>query len=45
MNFHIHDPMIAKIIVHDDTRASAMRKMGSVLDNMVCLGTVTNQDF
>ena len=40
-----YDPMIAKIIVHDDTRAAAMRKMGSVLDNMVCLGTVTNQDF
>ena len=40
-----YDPMIAKIIVHDETRAAAMRKMGSVLDNMVCLGTVTNQDF
>ena len=40
-----YDPMIAKIIVHDDTREGAMRKMGSVLDNMVCLGTITNQEF
>ena len=40
-----YDPMIAKIIVHDDTREGALRKMGSVLDNMICLGTITNQEF
>ena len=40
-----YDPMIAKVIVHDENRESAMRKMGFVMDQMVCLGTTTNQNF
>ncbi len=40
-----YDPMIAKIIVHGENRDSGLRKMGYVLDQMVCLGTVTNQNF
>ena len=40
-----YDPMIAKIIVHDENRENALRKMSYVLDQMVCLGTVTNQNF
>lgn len=40
-----YDPMIAKIIMHDATRAGAMRKMQYVLRNLVCQGMTTNQDF
>lgn len=40
-----YDPMIAKIIIHDDNRASAHRKLQYVLRNMICQGTTTNQDF
>ncbi|MEM1123245.1 MAG: biotin carboxylase N-terminal domain-containing protein [Bacteroidota bacterium] len=40
-----YDPMIAKIIVHDATRAGAMRKMQYVLKNLICQGMTTNQDF
>ncbi len=40
-----YDPMIAKIIVHDDTRLAAHRKMQYVLRNLVCQGITTNQDF
>ena len=40
-----YDPMIAKLIVWDFHRASAMRKMLYVLKNLVCLGMTTNQDF
>ncbi|MEM6318542.1 MAG: biotin carboxylase N-terminal domain-containing protein [Bacteroidota bacterium] len=40
-----YDPMIAKIIVHDQSRAAVMRKMQYVLRNMVCQGITTNQDF
>lgn len=40
-----YDPMIAKVIVHGENRESGLRKMGYVLDQMVCLGTVTNQNF
>ena len=40
-----YDPMIAKIIVHDATRSGAHRKMQYVLSNLICLGTITNQDF
>lgn len=40
-----YDPMIAKLIVWDENRAGAFRKMTYVLKNMVCAGTVTNQDF
>ncbi len=40
-----YDPMIAKLIVWDDSRQAAQRKMQYVLSNLVCLGTTTNQDF
>ena len=40
-----YDPMIAKLIVWDDTRQGAHRKMQYVLKNLVCLGTTINQDF
>jgi len=40
-----YDPMIAKLIVWDNTRDDAMRKMAYVLRNLVCTGTTTNQDF
>ena len=40
-----YDPMIAKIIVHDNDRESAQRKLKYVLRNMNCLGITTNQDF
>ena len=40
-----YDPMIAKLIVKDQERISAYRKMVYVLQNLVCLGVKTNQDF
>ena len=40
-----YDPMIAKLIVWDDNRFGAHRKMQYVLRNLVCLGTTTNQGF
>ncbi len=40
-----YDPMIAKLIVWDETRTDALRKMAFVLKNLVCTGTTTNQDF
>ncbi len=40
-----YDPMIAKLIVWDETRQGAHRKMQYVLRNLVCLGTTTNQNF
>ncbi len=40
-----YDPMIAKIIVHDTSRAAVMRKMKYVLKHLVCQGMTTNQDF
>ena len=40
-----YDPMIAKLIVWDQNRSTAHRKMQYVLRNLVCLGTTTNQGF
>lgn len=40
-----YDPMIAKLIVWDENRANAHRKMAYVLRNLVCLGMTTNQAF
>ena len=40
-----YDPMIAKIIVKDKTRQSAIQKMIYALSQMVCLGIKTNQGF
>jgi acetyl-CoA carboxylase biotin carboxylase subunit len=40
-----YDPLLAKLIVWDAERSGAFRKMRYVLENLVCLGMVTNQDF
>ena len=40
-----YDPMIAKLIVHDRDRASAIRRMLNALRQTVILGTTTNLDF
>lgn len=40
-----YDPMIAKLIVHDKDRVSAIRKMKYVLTHLKSLGVVTNQEF
>ncbi len=40
-----YDPMIAKLIVWDNSRQAALRKMQYVLRNLVCLGMTTNQAF
>ncbi|MCL4105877.1 UNVERIFIED_CONTAM: hypothetical protein GTU68_012515 [Idotea baltica] len=40
-----YDPMIAKLIVHADDRARAFRKMAALLQNLECLGPVTNREF
>jgi len=40
-----YDPMIAKLIVHDRDRDSAIRRMLNALRQTVILGTTTNLDF
>ncbi len=40
-----YDPMIAKLIVWDNSRQAAQTKMRYVLKNLVCLGMTTNQNF
>lgn len=40
-----YDPMIAKLIVHDQNRATAHRKMAYTLRHLTCMGLTTNQDF
>jgi len=40
-----YDPMIAKIIVHDTTRADATRRLQGALAETVLLGTTTNLGF
>lgn len=40
-----YDPMIAKIIVHDVDRASAIQRMQNALAQTVALGTITNRTF
>ena len=40
-----YDPMIAKLIVHDRTRADAIRRMQAALEDTVILGTTTNLAF
>jgi 3-methylcrotonyl-CoA carboxylase alpha subunit len=37
-----YDPMIAKVIVHDETRARAIAKMLQVLDETIIFGVKTN---
>lgn len=40
-----YDPMIAKLVVHAGDRARAFRKMAALLQNLECLGPVTNREF
>ncbi len=40
-----YDPMIAKVIVHDRTRAAALIKLRAALDGTRIAGTVTNVEF
>ncbi len=40
-----YDPMIAKIIVFDSTRAGAIRRLESALRDTVIVGATTNRDF
>ncbi len=40
-----YDPLLAKIIVHDRTRADALARMCAALRETVVLGTTTNRDF
>jgi len=39
------DPMLAKVIVHAETRSEAALRLALVLDNMVIAGVTTNRDF
>ncbi len=40
-----YDPMIAKLIVHGDTRDAALVKMSAALSGLVLTGLNTNQEF
>ena len=40
-----YDSMIAKVIVHDRTRAGAIHKMRSTLGELILEGITTNVDF
>jgi len=40
-----YDPMIAKLIVWDDNRLTAIRKMTYALRYLVCMGMTCNQEF
>lgn len=40
-----YDSMLAKIIVHDSSREAAIKKMKSMLSELVVEGIVTNQEF
>lgn len=40
-----YDPMIAKIIVHDSSRAAAIDRLRYALDQTIILGTTTNLPF
>ncbi|MEO0329881.1 MAG: biotin carboxylase N-terminal domain-containing protein, partial [Pseudomonadota bacterium] len=40
-----YDPMIAKIITHEETREAALSKLDFALGETLIAGTVTNRDF
>lgn len=40
-----YDPMVAKIVVWDQTRSAAHHKMAFVLRHLICQGTITNLAF
>lgn len=40
-----YDSMMGKIIVHDESREQAIKKMKAILDELLITGVKTNQDF
>lgn len=42
---HQYDPLIAKIIAYDSTRAGAIRRLDAALRETVILGVTTNRNF
>ena len=42
---HFYDPLLAKLIVHAEDRASAIQRMQAALKDFVVHGVVTNIDF
>jgi len=42
---HFYDPLLAKLIVHAEDRASAMQRMQAALKEFVVHGVITNIDF
>ncbi len=40
-----YDPLIAKIIVYDSTRALALQRMKAALNAVIAMGTITNLNF
>jgi acetyl/propionyl-CoA carboxylase alpha subunit len=42
---HFYDPLLAKLIVHAEDRASAIQRMQAALQEFVIHGVVTNIDF
>ena len=40
-----YDPLLAKLVVWDSDRASAIARMDQALSNFVILGLITNQPF
>jgi acetyl/propionyl-CoA carboxylase alpha subunit len=42
---HFYDPLLAKLIVHAEDRASAIQRMQAALQDFVVHGVITNIDF
>ena len=42
---HFYDPLLAKLIVHAETRGAAIQRMGAALKEFIIHGVVTNIDF
>jgi len=42
---HFYDPLLAKLIVHAEERAAALRRMQTALSELVIHGITTNVDF
>jgi 3-methylcrotonyl-CoA carboxylase alpha subunit len=42
---HFYDPLLAKLIVHGESRESAIRKMQTALGEFIVHGVITNIDF
>ncbi len=40
-----YDPMLAKLIVHADSRENSIKKMNHALDDVLFLGAKTNRDY